>query len=206
MLDQHACPMVSITGPDGVGMVMMGSPTVLIDYMMACRLGDIVIEKPGLAMGPANPIIMGCPTVMIGDVGMGSPGPATMGNMAAAMSGAEAAAAGTLAQASVYGAGIVPVSSNALLSHAVGAGGDGVAGAGGAGDRSPANKKVWVEIALVDQNGLPVPNEPYSIQLPDGTVTEGSTDDGGLARVDGIDPGDCKISFPSLDQRSWKKK
>jgi len=66
-IDQHACPAVSITGADGVGSVMMGSPTVLINGMMACRMGDIVIEKPGLAMGPANPILMGCPTVMIGD-------------------------------------------------------------------------------------------------------------------------------------------
>lgn len=73
MIDQHACPAVSITGPDGVGSVMMGSPTVLINNMMACRLGDIVIEKPGLALGPANPIIMGEPTVQIGEVGMGSP-------------------------------------------------------------------------------------------------------------------------------------
>lgn len=52
---------------------MMGSPTVLINNMMACRLGDIVVEKPGLAMGPVNPIIMGEMTVMIGEVGMGSP-------------------------------------------------------------------------------------------------------------------------------------
>lgn len=81
MIDQHACPAVSITGPDGVGMVMMGSPTVLIDHMMACRMGDIVVEVPGLAMGPMNPIVMGCPTVIIGEVGMGSP------------SGADAAAA-----------------------------------------------------------------------------------------------------------------
>ncbi len=73
LMDQHACPLVSITGADGVGMVMMGSPTVLIDYMMACRLGDIVVEVPGLVMGPMNPIIMGCPTVMIGEVGMGTP-------------------------------------------------------------------------------------------------------------------------------------
>ena len=51
----------------------MGSPTVLINNMMACRVGDIVVEKPGLAMGPANPIAMGCMTVMIGEVGMGSP-------------------------------------------------------------------------------------------------------------------------------------
>jgi uncharacterized Zn-binding protein involved in type VI secretion len=73
VIDQHACPAVSITGPDGVGSVELGSPTVLINNMMACRLGDIVIEKPGLAMGPADPIIMGEPTVEIGEVGMGSP-------------------------------------------------------------------------------------------------------------------------------------
>ena len=75
MIDQHACPMASVSGADGVGSVMMGSPTVMIDFQMACRMGDIVIEKPGLAMGPMNPIIMGCPTVMIGEMGMGSPVP-----------------------------------------------------------------------------------------------------------------------------------
>lgn len=73
MIDQHACPAVSITGADGIGSVMLGSPTVLINNMMACRLGDIVIEKPGLALGPVNPIIMGEMTVMIGEVGMGTP-------------------------------------------------------------------------------------------------------------------------------------
>jgi len=31
------------------------------------------MEIPGLALGPVNPIIMGEPTVMIGEVGMGSP-------------------------------------------------------------------------------------------------------------------------------------
>ena len=72
-IDQHACPAVSITGPDGVGSVVMGSPTVLINGQMACRMLDIVVEKPGLAMGPANPIIMGCATVIIGDSGAGSP-------------------------------------------------------------------------------------------------------------------------------------
>jgi uncharacterized Zn-binding protein involved in type VI secretion len=71
-IDQHACPAVSISGPDGVGMVMMGSPTVLINNMMACRMGDIVVEIPGLALGPADPIIMGEMTVMIGIPGQGS--------------------------------------------------------------------------------------------------------------------------------------
>ena len=71
-IDQHACPAVSISGADGVGSVKMGSPTVLINNMMACRLGDIVVEIPGLALGPANPIIMGEMTVMIGIPGQGS--------------------------------------------------------------------------------------------------------------------------------------
>jgi hypothetical protein len=65
--------MVSISGPDGFGMVMLGSPTVLIKGVMACRMGDIVMEIPGLALGLANAILMGAPTVMIGKVGMSSP-------------------------------------------------------------------------------------------------------------------------------------
>jgi uncharacterized Zn-binding protein involved in type VI secretion len=73
MIDQHACPAVSISGADGVGSVLMGCPTVFVNGQMACRLGDIVVEKPGLAMGPMDPIIMGCPTVIIGVAGVGAP-------------------------------------------------------------------------------------------------------------------------------------
>lgn len=65
-IDQHACVAVSISGADGVGSVVMGSPTVLINGQMACRQMDIVVEVPGLAMGPVNPIVMGLPTVIIG--------------------------------------------------------------------------------------------------------------------------------------------
>ena len=67
VVDQHACPASSISGSDGVGVVVMGSPTVLINTQMACRIQDIVVEAPGSAMGPANPIAMGCPTVLIGE-------------------------------------------------------------------------------------------------------------------------------------------
>ena len=89
-MDQHACPMVSVSGPDGIGSVLMGSPTVLINGMMACRMGDIVIEKPGLALGPMNPIVSGCPTVIIGDVGMGAAGTPCAAQMSAAKSTASA--------------------------------------------------------------------------------------------------------------------
>jgi hypothetical protein len=69
IIDQHACPAASVSGADGVGSVLMGSPTVFINNQMACRQFDIVVEKPGLAMGPVNPIIMGELTVIIGEAG-----------------------------------------------------------------------------------------------------------------------------------------
>jgi uncharacterized Zn-binding protein involved in type VI secretion len=80
IIDQHMCPAASITGADGVGFVVIGSPTVFINNQMACRIQDIVVEKPGLAMGPVNPIVMGCPTVLIGEAGIGgSPGAVVAG-------------------------------------------------------------------------------------------------------------------------------
>jgi len=82
LIDFHACPIVKGVVPDVGGVVMMGSPTVFIDFQMACRVMDQVIEIPG---GP-NPIAMGCMTVMIGEVGMGSPQAVAL--KAAAKSGA----------------------------------------------------------------------------------------------------------------------
>ncbi len=62
MVDQHVCEAL----PDGVGSVLIGNPTVLINNQMACEQGDIVVEKPGLALGPMNPILMGSLTVLLG--------------------------------------------------------------------------------------------------------------------------------------------
>ena len=68
-------------------------------------------------------------------------------------------------------------------------------------------KPHWIEIKLVDTEGNPVPGEKYKITLPDGsTVAEGTLDGKGFARVDGIDPGTCKVTFPNLDQSVWKPK
>jgi uncharacterized Zn-binding protein involved in type VI secretion len=75
-IDFHACPIVKGLIPDVGGMVMFGSPTVMIDFMMACRMGDMVVEIPG---GP-NPIVVGCPTVMIGSAGSGSGGSGSGGD------------------------------------------------------------------------------------------------------------------------------
>lgn len=67
-------------------------------------------------------------------------------------------------------------------------------------------KKSWIEIELVDEQDNPVPGEKYEITLPDGTVASGTLDEKGLARVDGIDPGLCQITFPELHRTTWKRK
>jgi hypothetical protein len=63
----------------------------------------------------------------------------------------------------------------------------------------------FIEIELVDEEGNPVPGESFEVTLPDGTVVDGSLDDQGQARVEGIDPpGSCQITFPDLDKDAWK--
>lgn len=66
-------------------------------------------------------------------------------------------------------------------------------------------KTAWIEIELVDEEDEPVPSEKYEIKLPDGSVAKGTLDGDGFARVDGIDPGTCEISFPRLDKDAWEK-
>jgi type VI secretion system secreted protein VgrG len=65
-------------------------------------------------------------------------------------------------------------------------------------------KTSWIEVELIDEEDQPIPGEIYEITLPDGTVASGSLDDKGLARVEGFEPGSCKISFPKLDQDAWE--
>jgi hypothetical protein len=69
-----------------------------------------------------------------------------------------------------------------------------------------AQKTSWIEIEMVDEEDQPVPGMAYRITLPDGeTVAEGTLDEKGFARVDGIEPGTCQITFPDLDQDAWQK-
>lgn len=68
-------------------------------------------------------------------------------------------------------------------------------------------ERTWIEIELVDEDDQPVPGEKYRVTLPDGsTVAEGTLDQNGYARVDGIEePGNCKVTFPNLDKEAWEK-
>ena len=69
------------------------------------------------------------------------------------------------------------------------------------------SKKSWIEIKLVDEQGNPIPGERYEVRLPDGTaVARGNLDQNGFARVDGIDPGSCDVTFPDRDQSAWRQR
>src|SRR6202011_1772615 len=56
--------------PHGPGVVVDGSPTVLINGLPACRQGDTIIE----AIGPPDKILLGMQTVIIGNVPEAGPG------------------------------------------------------------------------------------------------------------------------------------
>ena len=67
-------------------------------------------------------------------------------------------------------------------------------------------KKHWIEILVQDKEGNPVVGQDYEIRLPNGNLITGTTDQRGVARVEGIDAGNCRIWFPSLDKTVWNKK
>lgn len=62
----------------------------------------------------------------------------------------------------------------------------------------------WVEIELVGEDDEPIPGARYRVTLPGGAVREGELDEDGRARLDGVPPGACRVSFPELDERAWE--
>ncbi len=68
-----------------------------------------------------------------------------------------------------------------------------------------ADKKSWIEIELVGEDDEGIPGEKYKITLPDDTVAEGTLDEKGFARVEGVEKGTCKVCFPDLDKDAWEK-
>lgn len=73
-VDQHACTLPiapPAPAPHGPEICTMGSMSVLINNQMAVRQGDILV-----AAGPPNPVLVGFPTVLIGDEPFGLEDPA----------------------------------------------------------------------------------------------------------------------------------
>jgi uncharacterized Zn-binding protein involved in type VI secretion len=89
--DMHVCPMLTPGVPPIPhvgGPITLGSPTVLIGGMPAARLGDMLT-----CVGPPDTIVLGCPTVLIGEAGGGGGGGGGGGAGGAAGANASAATA-----------------------------------------------------------------------------------------------------------------
>jgi Bacteriophage probable baseplate hub protein len=67
----------------------------------------------------------------------------------------------------------------------------------------PRPSTSWIEVRLVGEDGEPVAEVRYRLKLPDGSELEGTLGEDGLIRVDGIDPAECELTFPELDQDAW---
>jgi len=62
MADKHMCATFVPPPPHGVGVVIDGSKTVVVDNLPQCRLGDTVLES----FGPPNKIVSGEFMVLVG--------------------------------------------------------------------------------------------------------------------------------------------
>jgi nucleoid-associated protein YgaU len=68
-----------------------------------------------------------------------------------------------------------------------------------------SKKKTWVEVELLDYSCRPVKGAKVEITLPDGSTTRGTLSSDGTFKINGIDTGTCKVTFPDIDGREWKR-
>jgi hypothetical protein len=61
----------------------------------------------------------------------------------------------------------------------------------------------WIEILVADEDDAPVVGVAYELELPDGSVRRGRTNRDGIARVEPIPSGNCKLTLVELDESAW---
>jgi hypothetical protein len=194
----------------------------MIEYLPAAVMGDQVactgaisggIAHPPMPPLPNPPIILGCPTVLIGYM----------------------PAARWIASTTACGAflGLLPLMATRTVfigdigGAGGGAGGGGAAGAGPGGPPAQVinaykkgtstsvgpvppehtgplqpeeeeKKKTWIGVILKDFKGQPMPNQDFQITLDKGQVLKGRTDEKGYARFDKLDPDSGNVVFTEL--------
>jgi len=62
----------------------------------------------------------------------------------------------------------------------------------------------FIEFQLVDENGDPVPGEPFKVRLPDQSIFTGTLDNEGKVRFDNIIAGQATITFTGMDKKEWR--
>lgn len=103
-------------------------------------------------------------------------------------------------------------------------GGQGSGGSGGSGQNKqgqqqqkktqkdpeppPKEEKTWIRVILLDEDGIPMKNEAFSLGLPDGSKRNGKLDGDGAVYIPPSLPPDkeCTITFPEIHLNPRKKK
>lgn len=204
--DLHVCPMQTpaiVPIPHVGGMIVTpGVPTVMAGGIPIVAVGDSAICVVGgipnpfivgsftvLAMGRpivrisdalahGGNVVLGFPTVMVGDSGGGgSPQAATM----------SAAKAG--------GSAFTRTECNPAAAAAA---------AQKVAPPPAATGTTWVEVEVVDNDGKPLPYQKVRVTDGGGTERIAYSDAKGVARVDGMAKGECKVTLADLDRSSWE--
>lgn len=206
--DMHVCPMVTGVVPHVGGPILPpGVPTVLIAGLPAATVSsmavcagppDLIVKGSPTVLIASRPaarmtdscahggmIVAGCPTVLIGDQGSSNTDPARVGQALTMQAAKGAALPFTKLKCDEVGAFAAGVESEPSTTES-------------------RRINTWIEIELVDEDGLPIAGERYRVTAPDGEQFEGTVDGNGRAKVWGVEPGTCKISFPDLDSEAWR--
>jgi uncharacterized Zn-binding protein involved in type VI secretion len=186
--DNHICPMQTpaiIPIPHVGGPILgPGVPNVLIEGIPASVVGDVCV-----CIGPPSAVMKGSTGVLIAGRAAARVGDPTM-----------------------HGGAILPPGAPTVIIGEQGSGsGKSAAGVAAAGARDAASKldevkSTWIEIQMNDKGGFGIANTKFKLETPDGKIIHGVTDGNGLGRVEGIQPGNHKITFPDLPQDGITKK
>jgi len=67
-------------------------------------------------------------------------------------------------------------------------------------------KTTWIALHVVDDREpkRPAAFLPYLVELPDGSIREGTLNKEGKARLESVPAGQCLVSFPTVDAKDWK--
>lgn len=153
-------------GPPDV--MATGAPTVFAEGRPVVRITDTSAH--------GGMVIVGLPTVMVGDSG-----------------GAGTSQAGTMSAAKAGGSAFVRSECNADAAKAA---------AAAAAPPSPSGT-AWVEVEFVDPAGKPVPFQRVRVTDAAGVARLGFSDKDGLVRIAGMAKGACTITAPDLDESSF---
>ena len=203
---------VTIEGTTGITL-KAGSSSVVIDASGVTLSGPQIVLDGAMvriASGPGSPALPGTPGVAVTPMAPTEPeeaDDADPGQVSQAKADQRSSATGKYGKrrAPAYhpppgGGGAAPAAS--------------ASAAAGAAAASPppgvpveeGERRSWIEIELVDDAGNPMPGEPYEVTLADGTtVAKGTLDERGFKRIEGIDPGTCRVTFPRLDKNAWRR-